>query len=103
MRFNHAHSQPLCTPSRVKIMTGHHNFRNYERFAYMRPALTTFGNLMQDAGYVTGIVGKCQLFRHINDSSSIEGMLPERAGFDEYFLWYLKTRKKTFSLQETYD
>ena len=28
MRFEHAHSQPICTPSRVKIMTGISNARN---------------------------------------------------------------------------
>ncbi|MFP6901165.1 MAG: sulfatase-like hydrolase/transferase, partial [Opitutales bacterium] len=26
MRFEHAHSQPICTPSRVKIMTGAGNY-----------------------------------------------------------------------------
>ena len=29
IRFTHCISQPLCTPSRVKIMTGQYNFRNY--------------------------------------------------------------------------
>jgi len=93
MRFENAHSQPLCTPSRVKIMTGHHNFRNYRRFAYMEPSLITFGNLMQDAGYATGIVGKWQLYRHFKDIPTIKGMTPEKAGFNEYFIWYLNPDK----------
>jgi len=29
MRFEHCYSQPLCTPSRVQIMTGIYNVRNY--------------------------------------------------------------------------
>ena len=32
MRFTHCYSQPLCTPSRVKVMTGKSNVRNYARF-----------------------------------------------------------------------
>ena len=31
MRFTNCYSQPLCTPSRVKIMTGRSNARNYQR------------------------------------------------------------------------
>ena len=29
-RFIHCYSQPVCAPSRVKIMTGRYNFRNYK-------------------------------------------------------------------------
>ena len=29
IKFNHCYSTPICTPSRVKIMTGQYNFRNY--------------------------------------------------------------------------
>ncbi|MEQ9409282.1 MAG: sulfatase-like hydrolase/transferase [Fuerstiella sp.] len=28
LRFTHAYSQPLCTPTRVQIMTGKYNHRN---------------------------------------------------------------------------
>lgn len=28
--FTRAFSQPLCTPSRVQLMTGKRNYRNYE-------------------------------------------------------------------------
>ena len=30
INFNNAYSQPLCTPTRVKIMTGKPNYENYE-------------------------------------------------------------------------
>ena len=30
VRFNHAYSTPLCSPSRVQLMTGRYNNRNYE-------------------------------------------------------------------------
>ena len=35
INFTKALSQPLCTPSRVKLMTGKYNFRNYEHFTYL--------------------------------------------------------------------
>ena len=58
MQFNHCYSQPLCTPSRVKIMTGKYNFRNYTEFGALHPDERTFGHMMQDAGYTTCIAGK---------------------------------------------
>ena len=45
MRFEHCYSQPLCTPSRVKIMTGQYNFRNYTHFGVLDPKQKTFGHL----------------------------------------------------------
>ncbi|MGB0503988.1 MAG: sulfatase-like hydrolase/transferase, partial [Thalassolituus sp.] len=32
IRFKHCYSTPVCTPSRVMIMTGKYNFRNYTHF-----------------------------------------------------------------------
>ena len=32
VRFENAHSYPLCTPTRVALMTGKHNVRNYLNF-----------------------------------------------------------------------
>src|SRR5688572_31952236 len=58
MRFEHCHVQPLCTPTRVQLMTGIYNIRNYVDFQVMDPAVTTFGHLLKKAGYVTGIAGK---------------------------------------------
>lgn len=88
MRFDNCYSQPLCTPSRVKIMTGQYNFRNYTHFEYMNPADKTFGNLMQEAGYKTAIAGKWQLNgvqNHLPGWDDINR--PHKAGFDEYMLW----------------
>jgi arylsulfatase A len=90
IRFNYAISQPLCTPSRVKIMTGKSNYKNYKSFGYLDTNEKTFGNLLQDEGYATCIVGKWQL--NGMDSkfeTSKEDMLkrPQYFGFEEYCLW----------------
>ena len=61
LRFKNCFSTPICTPSRVKLMTGQYNFRNYTHFGYLNPNDKTFGHLMQEAGYRTAIVGKWQL------------------------------------------
>ncbi len=83
-RFVHCYSQPLCTPSRVKLMTGKYNFRNYKAFRYLDPIEITFGNIMKEAGYSTYIAGKWQL------GNGIEG--PQHAGFDDYCLWQIYSR-----------
>jgi arylsulfatase A len=94
MRFEHCYSQPLCTPSRVKIMTGQYNFRNYTNFGVLDPKQKTFGHLLQGCGYATCVVGKWQLYGSVNQSAEVRGAgsLPEQAGFDEHSLWQVKER-----------
>ena len=47
MRFTHCFSQPLCTPSRVKIMTGKYNYKNYVDFGYLDKEQKTFGHILK--------------------------------------------------------
>lgn len=86
MRFTQAHSQPLCTPTRVKIMTGKYNFRNYTAFGYLNPEERTFAHALKAAGYATAIAGKWQLGH--------DNTLPAHFGFDEHCLWQLTYEKK---------
>jgi arylsulfatase A len=81
IRFEHCHAQPICTPSRVQIMTGIYNHRNYLRFGVLDPEAKTFGHLFRKAGYRTVVAGKWQL------DGGFGG--PNRFGFDEYCLWQL--------------
>ena len=81
VRFEQCHVQPLCTPTRVELMTGLSNRRNYANFGFMDPSQKTFGNLLKDAGYATCVAGKWQL------GNGYEG--PAHFGFDEYALWHL--------------
>jgi arylsulfatase A len=79
VRFERCYAQPLCTPTRVQLMTGQYNVRNYTRFGAMDANLKTFGNIFKDAGYATCIAGKWQLGRDAD--------LPKKFGFDEACLW----------------
>lgn len=88
IRFDNAHATPLCSPSRIRLMTGMESARNYEAFGYMAPGTRTFGNMMKDAGYTTGMVGKWQLMG--NGFDGRKGITPEAAGFDESYLWQLQ-------------
>jgi len=58
VRFEQVHVQPLCTPTRVALMTGIINKRNYTHFGHLDFSQKTFGNLFHDAGYATCITGK---------------------------------------------
>ncbi|MDA9669662.1 sulfatase-like hydrolase/transferase [Flavobacteriaceae bacterium] len=97
INFTKAISQPLCTPSRVKIMTGKHNFRNYEHFTYLNSNQKTFGNLFKENGYKTAIVGKWQLngikIKAVDKNISQDNKRPHEFGFDEYSLWQLTKTK----------
>ncbi len=90
IRFEHCYSQPLCTPSRVKIMTGKFNFRNYEDFGYLNPGERTFGNILKDAGYATCVAGKWQLNGMNSGREGNQDVTrPNHFGFDECCLWQL--------------
>lgn len=93
IRFEHCYAQPLCTPSRVKMMTGISNIRNYTDFGILHPSQTTFGHLFQDAGYSTCVVGKWQLGK---DPQS-----PVKAGFDRHSLWQVEFEARDSTGRDT--
>ncbi|MCH8980017.1 MAG: sulfatase-like hydrolase/transferase, partial [Armatimonadetes bacterium] len=90
VRFENCHSQPLCTPSRLKIMTGLSNSRNYTKFSIMRPGEYTFAHMLKERGYATAAVGKWQLYG-AEGYVGVEGTgtLPADAGFDQYCMWQI--------------
>lgn len=79
VRFTNCYSQPICSPSRVQIMTGIYNNRNYTQWGTLPQSETTFGHIMQEAGYATASAGKWQL--------STDGVTASKAGFDETCMW----------------
>ncbi len=91
IKFERAYAQPLCTPTRLQVMTGKYNFRNWRAFGVMDPTERTFAPLMKAAGYSTAIIGKWQLYSY--DPPEMpdwrgKGTPPDRTGFDEYVLWH---------------
>lgn len=72
VRFENFHVAPLCTPTRVELMTGVHNGRNYVQFGRLPKEARNFGHIVREAGYATSIFGKWQLGRESN--------LPRRTG-----------------------
>jgi arylsulfatase A len=78
-KFAEAYSQPLCTPSRVQLLTGRHNFRNYTAFGLLDLTQPTLAQALKQAGYATYTSGKWQLSKDLK--------APFTAGFDDYCLW----------------
>ena len=89
VRFENCHVQPLCTPTRVQLMTGRYNVRNYINFGTLLRTETTFGHLMKGAGYATGICGKWQLGGEVDS--------PQHFGFEESCLWQQTRRPPRYA------
>ncbi len=94
MRFRTCYAAPICSPSRVMIMTGRYGFTtgwyNFIGRAYspsadsplydIGSAQLTFADMLKPRGYATALAGKWQL----------SGQLPtlvHDCGFDEYRMW----------------
>ncbi|MDH4203443.1 MAG: sulfatase-like hydrolase/transferase [Phycisphaerae bacterium] len=93
VRFEHCYAQPLCTPSRVKIMTGIYNVRNYVKFGVLDRGQTTFAHFLKDSGYKTCIAGKWQLGSEMDS--------PQHFGFDESCLWQHTRKAKDAKKRDT--
>jgi arylsulfatase A len=88
-RFMNAYATPLCTPTRVMIMSGlYPNRTGYKALMGKAPGcrmpaeIKTFGHYFRDAGYETAIAGKWQLGKF----DEFPGQTVEH-GLDEYCMW----------------
>lgn len=84
VRFTDFQVSPTCSPTRSALMTGRHEFKNGVTHTILereRLALdaTTIAQVLQSAGYSTGIFGKW----HLGDEAEYR---PESRGFDEVFI-----------------
>ena len=83
-RLTDFHVSPTCAPTRSAIMSGRHEFRNGVTHTILereRMALstTTIFQVLQQAGYETGIFGKW----HLGDEEPYQ---QHNRGFDEVFI-----------------
>jgi arylsulfatase A len=94
VRFKTCYAAPLCSPSRVELMTGRYGFRTGWNGLIDRPyappkdspeydvgsAQFTFADLLKTRGYATALAGKWQL------SGKLPSLVTD-CGFDEYRMW----------------
>ena len=97
IRFANAYATPLCSPSRVELMTGRYGFRTSwinlidrgrgdEANDYFDPkAEKTFAHVLAEAGYATAVAGKWQLCDFGEHPDHVR-----ECGFDEYCCWTWK-------------
>ena len=84
VHFEDFHVSPTCSPTRSSIMAGRHEFHSgvthtiYERERLSLKA-TTMAQVLQSAGYATGVFGKW----HLGDEEPYQ---PNHRGFDEVFV-----------------
>ncbi|MGD9265007.1 MAG: sulfatase-like hydrolase/transferase [Lysobacterales bacterium] len=93
LRFDEAHATPICTPSRVRLLTGRYNYKNYVDFAVLPQGEKTLAHHFRDAGYRTLVSGKWQL-AGTGDADDPPGTTPAEAGFDEHLVWYMQRKDK---------
>lgn len=84
VRLTNFHVSPTCAPTRCALMTGRHEFRSgvthtINERERMSLQATTYPQLLQKAGYQTGIFGKW----HLGDQPDYQ---PGRRGFHEVFI-----------------
>ena len=84
VRFTDFQVSPTCAPTRAALLTGRHEFRNGVTHTILErerltPDAITLAQVLQQAGYATGIFGKW----HLGDERD---RWPDKRGYEEMFI-----------------
>ena len=92
IRFENCWCAPICTPTRMELLTGqypfrtgwvrHHDVPRWGGKGFDWEKFTSFARVVKKAGYTTAVGGKWQ----INDFRKQPDAL-KRHGFDEHCVW----------------
>jgi arylsulfatase A-like enzyme len=82
VRCEYAYVYPLCEPTRVALMTGMNNSRNFIQAKALYESQITFGDLFRQEGYATCITGKWKQSRGTREVPGKEYI--SRFGWDEF-------------------
>ncbi len=86
----------VSAPTRLQVMTGKYNFRNWRAFGVMDPAERTFAHELRDAGYRDRHrrqVADLPLRSTLDARLAWQGAAPEQSGVNEFFLWHARHTK----------
>ena len=79
---NNAFAYPLCENSRISLMSGKYNSRNFLHCKAQHESDVTFGDVFRKAGYATGIFGKWKQTRGTKEVAGKDYIY--QFGWDEF-------------------
>lgn len=89
-----AFAYPLCENTRVALMSGKENSRNYLRPKSLHASDITFGDTFKKAGYKTGLFGKWKQTRGTKNIAAKDYLY--EFGWDEYTAFDVTTEMQRF-------
>ncbi len=92
--FNNAHAYPLCEATRIALMSGKHNSRNYLRCKSQHASDITFGDVFKNNGYATGMFGKWKQTRGTKEIPGKDYIF--EFGWDEFTCFDVITEGQRF-------
>ncbi len=94
LRCDYAYAYPLCEPTRIALMSGMNNIRNYHNCKSQHDSDITFGDVFKRAGYETCIVGKWKQTRGTKQTPGREYIFG--FGWDEFCCFDVEMEGRRF-------